>query len=286
LKKSLLIFLSLLPAALFGQLKPVTITAHVVGEDHKPMSNVMVINKRSNQGFIAEIDGSFKTAVLKTDTLTLLCRGFNDLLITFRDSLEKQVYPVTIMMRRKVYLPKDVNIYPQQKNHPPVHDKKDSLAKDTFDDYYSSDAYKLKQVTVYGAKTPDVIRKEIDSLGVRNTDDYKSYNSMGSPITALYERFSKREQDKRKVAELENEDRKKEVLRDLLVLYVSYDIVNLTDAEFNEFLNGLYVPDEVLKNYNDYELGEFIKKQYMSFRSYKKQQYDYRSTQEKFHKGN
>ena len=257
-----------------------------MGEDHKPMSNVMVINKRSGLGFIAEIDGSFKTAVLKSDTLTLLCRGFNDLLITFRDSLEKQVYPVTIMMRRKVYLPKDVVIYPRPKEHPQVHDKKDSVAKDTFDDYYSSDAYKLKQVTVYGTKTPDVIRKEIDSLGVRNTDDYKSYNSLGSPITALYERFSKREQDKRKVAELENEDRKKEVLRDLLVLYVSYDIVNLTDAEFTEFLNGLYVPDEVLKNYNDYDLGEFIKKQYLSFRSYKKQQDDYRSTQEKFHKGN
>jgi hypothetical protein len=270
-----------------AQSKPVTIHARVVGEDSKPMSNVMVINKRTLQGFIAEIDGTFKTAALRTDTLVILCRGFNDLCLSLRDSVPGDELSLTLHLVRKTYIPKEKPVNPRPPRKKPVETdpvvkKKDSLANDSLFDYFDPEAHKLKQVTVYGTKSPDQIHKEIDSLQLENTDDYQSYNALASPITALYERFSKREGDKRKVAELIYEDHKKEVLRDLLALYISYDVLELTDEEFDEFLNGIYVPDEVLRTYSDYKLGEFIRKQYLAFREYKKQHGDYNDALKKF----
>ena len=290
MKRPIFIFLLFIAGLSCGQNTQVIVSAKVIGDDGKPMSNVMVINKRTSSGFIAEIDGSFRASALQNDTLAILCRGFNDVILSFRDSAFSPSYIVTIKLSRKIYKPKDkpVNPNPPEKKNNAGDPKtpKDSIKHDSVDDYFSSDAHKLKQVTIYGTKTPEEIRKEIDNLGVENTDDYKSHNSLASPITALYERFSKREQDKRKVAELEHDDRRKEVLRDLLVLYIDYNIIELTDDEFDEFLNGLYLPDEVLKSYSDYKLGEYVKKQYISYREYKKQHKDYDDTVKKFNGGN
>jgi hypothetical protein len=274
---------------LFAQEKPVTISAHVIGEDSRPMGNVMVINKRTSLGFIAEINGSFKTAAFKSDTFIVLCRGFNDLKFSLRDSANKEIYPLTLRMTRKAYKPKEVPVDPKPKKAPPKPPaplvKNDTIPRDSLYDYFDPEAYKLKQVTIYAIKKQEIIRKEIDSLQLQNTDDYQHYNSLESPITALYERFSKREADKRKVAELIYEDRKKEVLRDLLALYISYDILELSDEEFTEFLNGVYVPDDVLKNYSDYQLGEFVRKQYIAYKEYKKQHGDYDDAFKKFNSG-
>ena len=251
----------------------------------------MVINKRLGQGFIAEINGTFKTSVLKSDTLIILCTGYTDHLLSFRDSITKELYPVTIHMTKKIYKPKQEPVNPKIKPVDPKNNsndpktKPDSTKKDTAeDDYYDKDSWHLKQVTIYALKKPEEIRKEIESLGVVNTSDYKSYNSLESPITALYERFSKREQDKRKVAELENADRKKEVLRDLLAMYISYDFIQLSEDEFEEFLNGLFMPDDFLKKANDYQIGEMIKRQYIDYKKFLKEKYDYNSAYKKFNK--
>ena len=290
-KRSLICFIILLSAQSKSQPKPVTVFASVISEDYHGMSNVMVINKRLGQGFIAEINGTFKTSLLRSDTLIILCTGYSDHMLSFRDSTVRDLYPVTIHMTKKVYKPKQEPVNPRikpvnPKNNP--HDpnvKPDSTKKDTAeDDYYDKNSWHLKQVTIYALKKPEEIRKEIESLGVENTNDYKSYSALSSPITALYERFSKREQDKRKVAELENADRKKEVLRDLLAMYISYDFIQLSEDEFEEFLNGLFMPDDFLKKANDYQIGEMIKRQYLDYKKFLKEKYDYNSTYKKFNR--
>lgn len=289
MRGSIIIGMISLSLGLSAQVKPIHILASVVSEDNRPMSNVMVINKRAGAGFIAEINGTFKTSPLKTDTLIVLCAGYNELLLSFHDSSVKENYPITIKMTKKIYKVKPTPVNPRIKpvdpknNDPKV--KPDSTKKDTTeDDYYDKDSWRLKQVTIYALKKPEEIRKEIESLGVKNTSDYGSYHSLSSPITALYEQFSKREQDKRKVAELENADRKKEVLRDLLALYINYDIIQLTDDEFEEFLTGIFMPEDFLKKATDYQIGEMIKRQYIEYKKYLKERYNYNSAYKKFNK--
>jgi hypothetical protein len=74
-------------------------------------------------------------------------------------------------------------------------------------------------------------------------------NAVQSPITFLYQQFSRKEQSKRQVAYMENEDRKRELLKELFRLYVDYDIISLSDEQFDDFITYLNVSDEFLKHY-------------------------------------
>jgi hypothetical protein len=49
------------------------------------------------------------------------------------------------------------------------------------------------------------------------------------------------------VAELENEDRKRAILQELLHKYVEYDIINLSPDAFDDFIEFCSVPDDVIK---------------------------------------
>ena len=69
------------------------------------------------------------------------------------------------------------------------------------------------------------------------TKDYRvsSIDAFQSPITFLYQQFSKVERSKRLVAELENNDKRRELLQELFVKYVDYDIIQLESEEFKDF---------------------------------------------------
>ena len=55
---------------------------------------------------------------------------------------------------------------------------------------------------------------------------------MQSPITFLYETFSRQAISKRLVEQLENDDRRRALLQELFTKYVDYDIVELESWEF------------------------------------------------------
>ena len=58
------------------------------------------------------------------------------------------------------------------------------------------------------------IQKDIDKLGYRESDyRVSTVDAFQSPITFLYQEFSRRERSKRLVAQLENEDRKRALLQ-------------------------------------------------------------------------
>ena len=92
-------------------------------------------------------------------------------------------------------------------------------------------------------------------------------DALQSPITFLYQEFSKRERSKRKLAELLNEDRKRELLKELLHKYVEYDIINLSDDSFDDFIDFCAVPDPVIKGLSQYEFLLYIKKKYELYTS-------------------
>ena len=88
-----------------------------------------------------------------------------------------------------------------------------------------------------------------------------------SPITFLYQEFSKRERSKRLVAELRNEDRKRALLKELLHKYVEYDIIRLSDESFDDFIDFCAVPDDVIKGLSQYEFLMYVRKKYELYTS-------------------
>jgi hypothetical protein len=86
-----------------------------------------------------------------------------------------------------------------------------------------------------------------------------------SPITALYQAFSKTERNKRKIEEWKFQDSKREILKELLRTYVAYDVVNLTEEEFDDFIYFLNMDPDFLRTASEWELIEFIKGKYEHF---------------------
>ena len=69
------------------------------------------------------------------------------------------------------------------------------------------------------------------------------------------------------MARLENEDRKRALLKELLHKYVEYDIINLSDDGFDDFIDFCAVPDEVMVGLSQYEFLLYVKKKYELYSS-------------------
>ena len=91
-------------------------------------------------------------------------------------------------------------------------------------------------------------------------------NALESPITALYQAFSKKEQNKRWIAEQQYKDDQRRIVQELLRLYVAFDIIDLTETEFDAFITFLNIDEQFIKTATEMELILFIKDKYDHFR--------------------
>jgi len=219
-----------------AQIEPaVRIKGKVVDDEGKDaLYHIMIINQRSGTGTFAESDGIFNVQIQRTDTVLFNAMGYSIKKICFRDSAYRTEYNGLVIKLKK----------PE---------------------------YNLENVNIVAVRKLDEIQQDIKKLGIKKTDTYQHFTGIESPITYLYERFSRIEQSKRKVAQLESEDRRREVLKDLFHLYIQYDIINLSDSQFDAFINYCNLSDSFIKNSTQYDLVMTIKKKYKDFEeSYKK----------------
>ena len=68
------------------------------------------------------------------------------------------------------------------------------------------------------------------------------------------------------MARLENEDRRRELLQELFVKYVDYDIVDLEAWEFDAFARFCDPGEDALKQWSQYEFILYVKQRYQVFR--------------------
>jgi len=212
-----------------SQSENITVTGNAVNSKGLGgLYQVIVINQRTSAGMLAEPNGYFSITCLKTDTILVSASGFGVKRISFKDSSSaKKDFTVTVRL--------------------------DSIH------------YTLAEVTIYPHKNLREVNEDRSTLGEKpNTDTYKETDIM-SPITYLYERFSRIEQSKRKVAELEDEEKRRQVLKDLFHIYIQHDIINLSDDQFEKFIDYCDFTDDFIKNSTDYDLVMAIKYKYSQF---------------------
>jgi hypothetical protein len=129
----------------------------------------------------------------------------------------------------------------------------------------------LAKVVIKPLKSLQQIKEEREALAMRETKTVTGVNVLESPITALYEAFSKKEKAKRWLAEQKYKDSQREVLKDLLRLYNLYDIVKLPEDEFDQFIDFLNVDANFLKTASEIELVTFIKDKFEHYQAVKKE---------------
>ena len=201
-------------------------------ESHIILSNLMVINRTTQQGFFAGANGQFTVSCQRADTILIASTGYQTLRICFKDSLGKSDFFARLYMKKLMV--------------------------------------KLKEAEVIARRDMESIEKDIQKLGYNKSDYMLSgVDAFNSPITFLYQAFSKRERAIRDIAEKRNEDRKRELLKELLSRYVAFDVINLPDEEFDDFITFCNVPDEFMKQSTQYEFILYIKKKYEFYEALK-----------------
>ncbi len=207
----------------------ITIIGQAYDKESKlPLPKLMIINKRTSNGTFADSEGKFSITVLQTDTVMLSALGFKLKKICFKDSVLRDKYVVYIPLE-KLY-------------------------------------FTLKEISVFPVRSLNEIQKDIDNLGIKKSYSLEGLDALSSPITYLYERFSKFGKSKQKVAEWENEDMKRDILKELFRLYIKHDIINLNDEEFDAFINYLNFSDQFMQNASQLELVLAVKGKYETFK--------------------
>lgn len=188
--------------------------------------NLMVINSTVGKGVFGQPNGYFSVYATPGDSITLSVKGYA--MYGFRVQSDSNC-------QMKVYAILDYK------------------------------AEKLQEVVVKPLKSLQQIKEERENLSLRETREVTGINAFQSPITALYQAFSKKEKAKAWIAKMEYKDDQRRVVKELLRLYTAYNIVDLYEEEFDEFIDFLNIDDNFLKTASEMELVTFIKDKYEHF---------------------
>lgn len=195
-----------------------------------PNFKLLVVNKRTGLGDFGRPDGSFIINTNKQDTLLVGSLGYKTEAITATDSAEKSEYYVKVYLERLTFT--------------------------------------LPSVTVMPQRELDSIQKDIQGLGYNQRDYMLSgIDPFQSPLTFLYQQVSRKERMKRNAYQVINEDRRRNLLKELFAKYVSYDIIDLDKSEFEDFIDFMNVSEAQMKAMSQYEFVMFTKNRYAAFRN-------------------
>jgi hypothetical protein len=227
----LLVFFSSL--SVFGQQCDKVLFTGKVVDTLRPQNfyNLMIVNRRTGQGVFGQPNGTFSVYVNNGDSISISVRE----------------YPLVKMVV-----------------------KADSNCQFLKTIFIEPKPQEVREVVVRPLKSLEQIKEERSGLAMRETRMVTGIEVLQSPITALYQAFSKKEQNKRWIAEQNYKDDQRRVVKELLRTYIAYDIIELDEEEFDNFIAFLNVNDSFLKTATEMELITFIKDKYEHFRDMKK----------------
>ena len=205
----------------------------IIGNVYDPTTsglnfNIMVINSTSGVGTYGGEDGSFNFIASKDDTILVSTRNYKLIKLCFKDSVKQKIYNVSLPL---------------------------SLLK-----------FEIKPVIIFAERDLNEIKKDIDNLGYTKTDYMLSgIDAASSPITFLYQSLSRKEQQIRLAYKLINEEKRRDLLKELFVKYVQHDIIDLELDQFDNFIDFCKISDMQLREMSQYDFIMYTKERYRIF---------------------
>ncbi|REJ83740.1 MAG: hypothetical protein DWQ44_00385 [Bacteroidetes bacterium] len=191
----------------------------------KRLDDLMIINLRTGQGIFGKADGTFSISIRKNDTIMIASTGYEYKRISVTDSVYKSHYELKVpLLNLKI---------------------------------------NLREVVIFSPRDLENIYKDIEKLGYNRRElQIGGVDAISSPITFLYQEFSRLEKLKRHNAERINNDKRRQLLKDLMVNYVASDIFYLDSSEFDDFIDYCDVPEAFMKQASQYDFCVFIKRKF------------------------
>jgi hypothetical protein len=228
-KKFLLcFFVLLLSSSIWAQCEQVLVSGKMIDTLRlQNFYNLMVVNKTTGRGVFGQPNGHFSVYASTGDLIALSTKGY-------------PVYQFVV--------------------------KPDENCQSKVLAYIERLPQETPEVIVRPLKTLEQIKEERENLALRETRTVTGVSALQSPITFLYQAFSKKEQNKRWIAEQEYKDDQRRIVQELLRLYVAFDIIELSDTEFDAFITFLNIDEQFIKTASEMELILFIKDKYDHYR--------------------
>ena len=204
-------------------------------KNNAPLYYSIIVNKRTNTGVTSNVDGSFALQVLKTDTLLISSSGYS---------------------LRKLPVAKALEQIDMNSNATSI------IAMNNLQ-------YNLKGITIKPDIDLEDFKKQLKKIKTPEADRYAKASTLASaftsPITYLYETFSRLEKSKRLVEELTNDDNRLELRRALFKTYLFENYDKLNTNQLDGLIRFCNFNDDYIKQSTEYELALAIKKNYYAY---------------------
>jgi len=201
---------------------------------HPPIGfgELMIINMTSGRGVVGNADGTFEVTIRAGDELKIFCTGFKTVPVSFRDSVYKPVYHITVEMRElQIVLDKPVIIRPRP-TYEELEEAKSKIGTFRYEPLIESPA-----ATIF------------------------------NPITALYQAFSKKEKEKQVYAELLNQKQLDDALKDITRYLVNSGLFELEEDELELFLATCPLSPDFVKRASLYDVSKALQDCYIVYKS-------------------
>ncbi len=216
----------------------VIVAGYVFEESNgNPLPYVNVYVKRTRRGTITDTSGYFMISAMLNDTLTFSSLGYDKRYVVINDSASDNNKPLIIFLDTKIYQINSIDII-ALKRYKQLEYEIVNMQLDDDDYVYASRNFPFRP--------PDL-------------DYYTRVNASGfglvfSPISALYDMFSKEGKERRKLEEIQ----KKDNLNDVIDSKVSSDLImkitGLSREETNLFIEWCRFSPDFIANLTEYDL--------------------------------
>jgi len=237
-------------AQVFGESPIIRVSGVILNkEDRSPVPYVSIMNRSNLTGTITDTAGHFSILMPRHDTLHLSAIGFKNVYLSVPDSIESNMYFINIILDKKTYSISTVKVYGLTKK-----------------EQFKREFTELKiEPTVQEANAmknfPDF------QTSIKNTTQNPQPTiSLGSPITALYDQFSKEGKSKRKLAELTEQDKISEKIKTKFNEKIVGTITRFKGDTLTSFMKFCNFPESFILNAGDYDLAVAIKRKYYEYK--------------------
>ena len=208
----------------------VSLSGEVLGPDGRGLPGCMIVNRSTGEGRFGSASGRFALDAGAGDTLQFAAIGFRT-------------------VTRRV----------------PADSVPDAL---NWSIHLARIIVEVSTAEVIAPRDLGEIVRDIEALGYDEKEHRTSgIDALTSPITFLYEQFNRMERSKREVARLENEDRRRDLLKELLGKYVDYEIVDLKPGQFDDFVEFMDPGEAVLKALTQYEFILWTRERFTAWKA-------------------
>jgi uncharacterized membrane protein len=198
-------------------------------DSNRVLDSVTIIVKHTSRIMQNNTDGSFSIFVKPTDTLIFGLYGFRVKYLCFKDSSGNKDYNIKVRM---------------------------SHLRD-----------ESKEVVISEARTQREVRRDIQSLVMAHAYALERPNAIQSPISAIYDQYSKKSQSKQLLQEYEFELAKNKLVKQLLDIYNKQGIINISPSDYKAFVSNLNLDWEFLVVASDYDLAVYIKQKALQWKN-------------------